>query len=105
MTEHHGSTAPATIPSRRRVSLHGFPDREREVGVSRPLTAARVLDELQIRREMVLVFADGEPVPEDVDLADAREIRIVRIVTGGAGREPTNQPLYLQVPVRATPLP
>lgn len=68
----------------RRVLLHGFDDRVRDVDVPEPATPLALLRALSIRRDIVLVFADGNPVPDDAPLAAGAEVRIVRIVSGGA---------------------
>lgn len=67
----------------RTVRLHGFSERERHVEVDEPATPILLLRALGIRRDLVLVFADGAPVPDDAPLAAGAEIRIVRVVSGG----------------------
>ena len=67
------------------VRLHGFSERERALEVAPPVTPLAILRALGVRRDLVLVFSDGVPVADDAALPEGAEIRVVRIVTGGAG--------------------
>ena len=59
------------------------PDRVEEV--AGPATVRRVLAELELNPETVLVIHDGELVTKDHELPDEAEIEIRPVISGGAG--------------------
>ncbi len=56
--------------------------KEQNMEVSPDSTYAELLESLNINPEIVLVFADGTPVPLDERVADGN-VDILRVVTGG----------------------
>lgn len=56
----------------------------RELDVPGPLSVLRLLEQLGLNREAVLVIADGVLVPGDSLLDDAATVEIRPVVSGGA---------------------
>ncbi len=56
----------------------------REIEVAGPIRVQRLLDDLSINRESVLVIRDGELVPGDAVLPDDAAIEIRPVISGGA---------------------
>ncbi|WP_436795983.1 MoaD/ThiS family protein [Actinospongicola halichondriae] len=56
----------------------------REIEVAGPIRVQRLLDDLSINRESVLVIRDGELVPGDAVLPDDADIEIRPVISGGA---------------------
>lgn len=57
----------------------------RELEVTGPKTVTKLLAELDVNPESVLVIADDELVPKDARLADAMTVEIRPVISGGAG--------------------
>jgi sulfur carrier protein len=60
----------------------------REVIVAGPKSVVKLLRELELNRESVLVIQDGVLVPGDATLGDDAEIEIRPVISGGATGEP-----------------
>jgi sulfur carrier protein len=56
----------------------------REVEVQGPLTVAALLDRLDLNPESVLVIVGDELVTRDARLADADDVEIRPVISGGA---------------------
>lgn len=56
----------------------------RDLEVDGPIRIQRLLDDLGINRESVIVIRDGELVPGDAKLADDAVIEIRPVISGGA---------------------
>ncbi|MDE0802439.1 MAG: MoaD/ThiS family protein [Acidimicrobiales bacterium] len=56
----------------------------RDVEVAGPIRIQRLLDDLGINRESVIVIRDGELVPGDAKLPDDADIEIRPVISGGA---------------------
>ena len=65
------------------ATLHGFPEKERELDLAANATADDAPRALGIRPELVLVFRDTRPLPANEPLRDGDRIRILRVVSGG----------------------
>lgn len=65
------------------ATLHGFPEKERELDLPAAATADDAPRALGIRPELVIVFRDDRPLPADEPLAEGDRIRILRVVSGG----------------------
>ena len=65
------------------ATLHGFPQKERDLDLGEGATADDAPRALGIRPELVLVFRDDAPIPGDAPLREGDRVRIVRIVSGG----------------------
>lgn len=73
-------------PSRRvrvHATLHGFPEKERELELPEGARADDAPRAIGIRPELVLVFRADRPLPADAPLAEGDRIRILRVVSGG----------------------
>ncbi len=57
----------------------------RELDVAGPMTVTRLLQQLDLNRESVLVISDGTLVPGDATLADDASIEIRPVISGGEG--------------------
>lgn len=57
----------------------------RELTLGGPMSVAKLLNQLDLHRETVLVIADGELVPGDAQLADAAVVEIRPVISGGQG--------------------
>jgi sulfur carrier protein ThiS len=55
----------------------------RTVEVDGPILVSRLLDRLDLNREAVLVIRDGTLVTGDLSLADADEVEIRDVISGG----------------------
>ncbi len=66
------------------AKLHGFSPKERSIELASDATAADLLRALEIRRELVLVFRDSRPIPDTEPLHEGDELRVLRVVSGGA---------------------
>ena len=56
----------------------------RELEIAGPVRVRRLLEDLGINRESVIVIQDGELVPGDALLADEADIEIRPVISGGA---------------------
>lgn len=56
----------------------------RQLEVSGPIRVQRLLDDLDLVREAVIVIRDGELVPGDAVLADDADVEIRPVISGGA---------------------
>lgn len=56
----------------------------REIEVTGPMRIQRLLDQLEINRESVIVIRDGELVPGDAVIPDDANIEIRPVISGGA---------------------
>lgn len=65
------------------ATLHGFPEKERELTLPDGAQADDAPRALGIRPELVLVFRHDRPLPANEPLADGDKIRILRVVSGG----------------------
>jgi sulfur carrier protein ThiS len=70
-----------------RIQILGETEREKRLRVAEDATYERVVEELGINLEEVLVLRDGVPVPDDERVAEKgaldAEITIIRIVSRG----------------------
>lgn len=70
-----------------RIQILGETEREKRLRVAEDATYERVVEELGINPEEVLVLRDGVPVPDDERVAEKgaleAEITIIRIVSRG----------------------
>jgi len=57
----------------------------RELEVAGPMSVTRLLQQLDLNRESVLVISDGTLVPGDATLADDASIEIRPVISGGEG--------------------
>ena len=58
----------------------------RSYTVAGPISVVKLLRELDLNREAVLVIQDGTLVPGDAVLADDTEVEIRPVISGGAGQ-------------------
>lgn len=56
----------------------------REVEFSGPISVTKLLNRLGVRREEVLVIADGTLVPGDAVLPDDASIEVRPVISGGS---------------------
>lgn len=56
----------------------------RDLEVAGPIRIERLLDDLEINRESVIVIRDGELVPRDAVLPDDADVEIRPVISGGA---------------------
>lgn len=66
-----------------RATLHGFPQKERELELPDGAKADDAPRAIGVRPELVLVFRGDRPLPSDAPLAEGDHIRILRVVSGG----------------------
>ncbi len=57
----------------------------REIEMAGPMSVTRLLQQLDLNRESVLVISDGTLVPGDATLADDASIEIRPVISGGEG--------------------
>ena len=57
----------------------------REVSVEGPISVVKLLRQLDLQREGVLVIADGTLVPGDSIIDDGTTVEIRPVISGGAG--------------------
>ncbi len=57
----------------------------RELDVAGPMSVTRLLQQLDLNRESVLVISDGTLVPGDATLPDDASIEIRPVISGGQG--------------------
>ena len=67
------------------VRCHGLAPAERDLELPEGATVADLLRALAVRRELVLVFRGDRPVPDTAEVADGETLRVLRVVSGGAG--------------------
>lgn len=65
--------------------MHGFSPKERDLELPEGATADDAPRACGIRPELVLVFRGDRPLPADAPLAEGDRLRILRVVSGGAG--------------------
>lgn len=73
------------------VSYHGLDHEEETIEVEPGTTFDDVLRVRDIHPETVLVFVDGDVVPEATEVPEGADVRVLRIISGGAptwGRSP-----------------
>lgn len=75
-------------PIRAELSYHGLDHDEETVEVQAGTTFDEVLRERDIHPETVLVFVDDDVVPEETEVPDQADVRVLRIISGGAGSAP-----------------
>ncbi|MCP3988693.1 MAG: MoaD/ThiS family protein [Actinomycetia bacterium] len=56
---------------------------KRQIEVRGPISVAKLLNQLDLNRESVLVIRDTTLVPGDATLADSDEIEIRPVISGG----------------------
>lgn len=56
----------------------------REIDVHGPISVVKLLNQLKLNRESVLVIQDGTLVPGDALLADDEQVEIRPVISGGA---------------------
>ena len=56
----------------------------RELEIDGPMRVQKLLDQLDVNRESVLVIRDGELIPGDAVLDDAATVEIRPVISGGA---------------------
>lgn len=56
----------------------------RELEISGPMSVVKLLNQLELNRESVLIIRDGTLVPGDAQLEDDAEIEIRPVISGGA---------------------
>ena len=56
----------------------------RELEIDGPIRVQKLLDQLDVNRESVLVIRDGELIPGDAVLDDAATVEIRPVISGGA---------------------
>jgi len=66
-----------------KVTLHGFPQRTRELTLADGATGYDMLKALNISPELVLVFRNRTPMPLDDTLHAEDDLTVLRIVSGG----------------------
>lgn len=66
------------------ATLHGFSPKERELDLPEGAKADDAPRALGIHPELVLVFRGDTPLPGDAPLTEGDELRILRVVSGGA---------------------
>lgn len=57
----------------------------REIEVAGPMSVSRLLNQLELNRESVLVIRGDTLVPGDETLTDADVVEIRPVISGGAG--------------------
>lgn len=57
----------------------------REIEMAGPMSVTRLLQQLDLNRESVLVISDGTLVPGDATLTDDASIEIRPVISGGEG--------------------
>ena len=57
----------------------------RELEVAGPISVIKLLHQLGLNRESVLIIRDGTLVPGDAQLADSDSIEIRPVISGGLG--------------------
>lgn len=57
---------------------------KRQIEVRGPLSVTKLLNQLELNRESVLVIRDATLVPGDATLADTDEIEIRPVISGGS---------------------
>jgi sulfur carrier protein ThiS len=65
------------------VSYHGLDHDEETVEVEPGTSFDAFLRERDIHPETVLVFLDGDVVPEQTEIPPEADVRILRIISGG----------------------
>lgn len=57
----------------------------REIDVDGPISVVKLLKQLELNRESVLVIQGGTLIPGDALLADDAEVEIRPVISGGSG--------------------
>lgn len=58
----------------------------RELDIDGPMSVAKLLNQLELNRESVLVISAGELIPGDALLDDDAEVEIRPVISGGQER-------------------
>jgi sulfur carrier protein len=58
---------------------------KRELDIPGPMSVTKLLQQLDLNRESVLVIQDGTLVPGDATLADSAAVEIRPVISGGQG--------------------
>jgi sulfur carrier protein len=73
----------------------------RELELAGPMSVTRLLQQLELNRESVLVIRDGTLVPGDAQLEDADSIEIRPVISGGQTAQTAENdavPFLLELP-------
>lgn len=67
------------------VTYHGLGRDDETVDLAEGTTFDELLRERDIHPETVLVFVDDDVVPEETEVPAGADVRVLRIISGGAG--------------------